>query len=299
MKELIAKKSAPYYYSIRDLEGKAYEEIRAFIQEDFTRHYHIQEFYELIIITKGRGVHYLGDFSYNVKKGAVFVVPPMVKHAFLSEDRMDVFHLLLHPNFFDSFSQILTRLPNYDLLFNVGPTVRQHGHIPSFLNIPDEEFDGFLEKTVMPMLRYDHPDSIFELCTAYSDALHLVCELCRYSEEVQTVSRKDETDIVSAISYINENYSKRIDIDELLKISMLSKTSFYQRFRDITGKSPSQYIISVRLASAQNMLRNTSLSIEDIATSVGFYDRAHFVKAYKNHFGISPTKYKKTFKSQR
>ncbi|MBQ2737967.1 MAG: AraC family transcriptional regulator [Clostridia bacterium] len=297
MKELIEKKGAPYYYSIRNLEEKTYEEIRAFIQRDFTRHFHIQEFYEIIIITNGVGIHTLDEREYSVKKGAVFIVPPMVKHAFISEYQMDVFHTLIHPKFFEYFTRLLSTLPNYDILFNILPTVSRHGNTPAYLYIPEDEFDGFFENYILPMMKYDHPADIFDLCNAYADTLHLICELCRFSVQVQNDKESSQSGIASALTYINENYNKKIELDDLLKISALSKTAFYQRFRELTGKSPSQYIISVRLASAQNMLRNTLLSVDEIASAIGFYDRAHFVKAYKSEFGISPTQYKKSIKN--
>ncbi|MBE7024664.1 MAG: AraC family transcriptional regulator [Ruminococcaceae bacterium] len=96
----------------------------------------------------------------------------------------------------------------------------------------------------------------------------------------------------SILSYIHENFSKNIT-----NLSIGSHFCYHPNYINslvirLTGMSVHQYIIKVRLTNAAMLLENTTLSCEEIATSCGFCDPAHFSKCFKKHFGINPSKYR-------
>ncbi len=97
----------------------------------------------------------------------------------------------------------------------------------------------------------------------------------------------------SALKYIDLNYTKTIDIKELAKQEHISYTYFRTLFKKKTGTSPNQYIIMLRLKNAATLLKQTELSIKEIAKSVGFSDQMYFSRIFKKRFGMTPKEFRK------
>ena len=89
-----------FHYPLSQLEEHPFDMIRGFIQHNFTCFMHRHEFYEINIITSGYGMHYIEDERFLVKRGQVFVIPPMVRHGYICGEGLDVFHLHIHPDYF-------------------------------------------------------------------------------------------------------------------------------------------------------------------------------------------------------
>ena len=85
------------------------------------------------------------------------------------------------------------------------------------------------------------------------------------------------------LDYIEDNYSKQIDVDYLAEICHLSPTHFRRLFRSIIGTNPLDFINSTRITKACDLLRSTEDSILDISEAVGF----HSVSSFNRHFAES------------
>jgi len=73
----------------------------------------------------------------------------------------------------------------------------------------------------------------------------------------------------------------------------MSESNVYRKLKALTGKSTAIYIRSVRLHKSMELIKNGSLSISEVAFTVGFVDPAWFSKAFKEEFGHSPSHFKK------
>ncbi len=109
---------------------------------------------------------------------------------------------------------------------------------------------------------------------------------------------KDEIDnaLNTAVEYINEHYTEKISIEELARKSFLSTNRFINKFENVIGMSPKQYISILRLKKAEGLLKSTSMTLQEISESLGYYDTAHFCKIFKDFSGFTPTKYRKLAK---
>lgn len=95
------------------------------------------------------------------------------------------------------------------------------------------------------------------------------------------------------IEYINNNLDSKIDVKTLAEISHFSPFHFHRISRALLGEPIGAYISRTRLETAAKMIRYSSLNIEVIAYNVGFETPSSLSKAFKIHFGISPTEYRK------
>ncbi len=109
----------------------------------------------------------------------------------------------------------------------------------------------------------------------------------------QKVARENINEVVKkAISFIHENYYNYIDVDILCNYINYSRSYFSRNFRAISGISIPAYINKVRIETAQVLLRETSLSVLEIAYSVGIDDQFYFSKVFRSTSGMSPTEYR-------
>lgn len=124
----------------------------------------------------------------------------------------------------------------------------------------------------------------------------LVLYTCRLLGEVQNVSM--DALLKNVLDYIEMNYYLNLNINNLSEMMNVSKSYFHKLFRDATGGSPLQYINSVRIERAKDMLIKTDTSVLDISFAVGFEDARYFSRLFKKHTGMTPNKYRQLGKKK-
>ena len=97
--------------------------------------------------------------------------------------------------------------------------------------------------------------------------------------------------VINAIKYIQFNYSHDISIDDIAKAVGVSRSHLYRVFMSNVGQSPIDYLTSYRISEACFLLKNSQLSIAEIAVSVGFFDQFYFSRVFKKAKGVPPSKY--------
>ena len=103
----------------------------------------------------------------------------------------------------------------------------------------------------------------------------------------------DYESIVHAIQYIDDNFSHKIKLDELSRLSNMSTTKLKNLFKHFTGCTVTGYILSKKTDYASHLLADSDLSIEELAKKVGFDTVAGFSTSFKKQTGIPPSEYRK------
>lgn len=93
--------------------------------------------------------------------------------------------------------------------------------------------------------------------------------------------------------YIMQHYQEEITLQNLADVAGYSPTHALRIFSEITGKTPFAYIRDIRLTEAAKKLRDSNLSILDVALSLAFGSHEGFTKAFSRQYGISPKQYRK------
>lgn len=99
--------------------------------------------------------------------------------------------------------------------------------------------------------------------------------------------------ISEIVRYINEGYRQRISLAQLAKEFFISPYHLSRTFKDITGFSYSEYLNTVRIKEARKLLRESGLSVTEIAEKTGYESVTHFGRVFKKLTGISPSEYRK------
>ena len=96
-----------------------------------------------------------------------------------------------------------------------------------------------------------------------------------------------------ARDYFLKHYSEQVSIEDYAASRNMSTCWFIRSFKQITGTTPLQYILSVRIANAQSLLENTDYNVAEIASIVGYENSLYFSRIFKKQNGVSPLDYRK------
>ena len=119
-----------------------------------------------------------------------------------------------------------------------------------------------------------------------------VASLIKEAQEMEPRAANSSSQYVfNAVKYIQFNYSHDISIDDIAKAVGVSRSHLYRVFMSNVGQSPIDYLTSYRISEACHLLRNSQLSIAEIAVSVGFFDQFYFSRVFKKAKGVPPSKY--------
>lgn len=100
-------------------------------------------------------------------------------------------------------------------------------------------------------------------------------------------------EIDKATLYFNEHYSEDISIDEYAQNNHVSVSWFIRTFKQCTGSTPMQYILSKRIYNAEILLHDSTYNVTEIAEIVGYDNPLYFSRIFKKVKGISPSEYRK------
>lgn len=168
------------------------------------------------------------------------------------------------------------------LIFRHFPNVYQYDYAVQILTLSDEHLKLLND---VP-LRSDVIDCTF-LYTFYRFLGELQKDMIKQNE-------KHFKKIQIALDYMNSNdvYS----IPELAILCNMSESYFYATFKKITGATPIQTKTKLQALKAEQLLKLTDLSIEEISHRVGFESTTHFRKVFFKRYGTTPKEFRKRFK---
>ena len=139
----------------------------------------------------------------------------------------------------------------------------------------------------LQLCRYGYEDYIASL---FNDILLLVD---RQQHEQKKATGNVQEQIERAAAYFNENYNTKISIDDYAESLHISTNWFIHNFKQYTGMSPAQYILSLRMVNAQSLLERTTYNIKEISEIVGYENPLYFSRVFKKEIGKSPAQYRK------
>lgn len=101
-------------------------------------------------------------------------------------------------------------------------------------------------------------------------------------------------EIDKATLYFNEHYNENISIDEYAQNNHVSVSWFIRNFKQCTGSTPLQYILSKRIYNAEILLQDSSYNLTEISEIIGYDNPLYFSRIFKKVKGISPSEYRKS-----
>lgn len=98
-----------------------------------------------------------------------------------------------------------------------------------------------------------------------------------------------------AAQYFNDHYNLEFSIKDYAASRGMSISYFIRNFKEYTGLTPAQYIISIRITTAQMLLETTKYTVTEIARIIGYENPLYFSRIFHKQKGFSPSGYRKQF----
>ena len=237
-------------------------------------HYHFS--WELGICRQGSGIFYIGSRVFRYTSGDVSVIAPGVVHIAQS-DAEDI-----------SGWQFV----DIDLAAVLGQIS------PEYARLGDSNYSGIIRQPHNGSFRLIVGDILNELRDPGPDsadlirlrAAELAIRLRRLADH--PVSRfilpDNMNEISPAVLYIVNHYQEDVTLDRLAEMCMMSVSTFRRAFLHTMRTTPFEYLYHVRIQTAANLLRTTSLSVTEIATRVGYRTLSSFNRHFRRIMKTSP-----------
>lgn len=229
-------------------------------------HYHI----ELSFVINGSCSAFADGNTYQLTSGDIFITFPNQVHFFTnSSSDMDAFVLQLSPQAFPEYERVIsTQIP------------------------------------ASPLIKYDNPDYISALITNthqvkgifHDTIIRSYCSiilgtLFNVITFVNSISLDTNT-INQIVNYCNKNYNENISLQSISEHLHISTWRISHIFNEDLNINFRKYINTLRLNKAEDLLLNSSLSVIEIAYSVGFENIRTFNRCFLSKYGCSPTAYR-------
>lgn len=132
------------------------------------------------------------------------------------------------------------------------------------------------------------------------DSKRIVDSLIHFIEtEIETIfasqEQRESQPIKFCKQYIQEHYKEQITLDQIARELFLNPVYLGALFKSKTGTSFTNWLLSVRIDHAKELLKSTRFSIYEVAEQVGYSDAKHFSRLFQKHEGIKPIEFRKLY----
>ncbi len=234
--------------------------------------------HELVLIVGGKGVVGIEDKEYDVKKGMLFYFNPGIEH-FLETQKEDPMH------FYGVHFDFAHLIINNSSCWNVMKGERLRIEAVSQTN------NGYILVDIFKKLNMYWKNKFpgYELiCRALLQ--QLIFEVLE-DNRAKSFNYVTYTRVEKIVDYIQQNFQKKITLEELAEISELTPTYLSKVFRKITGYTVVGFINRLKVDKAKELIIEGNNKIKEIAHLSGFEDEFYFSRVFKKLEGVSPSTY--------
>ena len=141
--------------------------------------------------------------------------------------------------------------------------------------------------------RHDYLTTIIEIKDYEELRSWFITKIQEAGRNVATKKEKSSNSIVArAKEYIKNHYNKDISLDDVSREVNISPYYFSKLFKDETGENFIEYVTSIRMERAKELLENSGMSMKEICVEIGYADANYFSRTFKKNVGVTPTEYK-------
>ncbi|RED89100.1 AraC family transcriptional regulator [Cohnella phaseoli] len=250
-----------------------------------TWHYHKEV--EFLLVKQGAHNMFTPNRSYTLNEGDVMVIGSSQLHRGRPISK-ELVYIVLHfdlETYFDPsmmryyrhFSEVSCPLEELNYIFRENAALRAEAG-----SIIERIHSEIMEKPVG-----------YEI-VASMQIKHLLLTLLRGDSRglLQAQGGSNSDAMKPVLEYIEQNFSDRIELEEVSRLAGMSYSYFSKAFKKTMGLSFTSFVNRKKIAKAERLLATSGRNIDDIARSVGFENMAHFFKLFKRFNGCTPKEFK-------
>ena len=255
---------------------------------------HHHSFLEMVMITSGKAFYHEEKLERELCQGEILLINHLTDHVICSHDPdCTLINIWFRPEDIEN---------NISLNMGINTLIEFTFLRPFYNNVSRNKINIF-DTDRKFYFRLLH--SLLQLLHIFNTSVDNKQQILRFQLSVSLSILYDfykthilhNTDIgasfFSVIHYLQEHYTEKISIDALASQLGINKFSFSKKFNKTFGQSIPEYINTIRINHAKELLGSGNFSVIEIANMLGFFDNAHFCKTFKSTTGMSPADYRK------
>lgn len=280
-------------YSIRAFSSSQ-EEDQPFQVEvfDANRHFQVEyphrhDFYEILFITRGSGVHVIDANKYEIKPPCIFFLSPGQAHKLELSHDIDGYIFIFTADYYLLNKSNRNQLLEYPFFFTV-----QQDNPPLLLGSESDTafFRSLFERGIdeLTLRKKHYPEmlaSILDLILQTSASLY------QSSENLENKG-KGHIMVKRFLQLVEENYQQNLSVSDYANQLAVSANHLTQTVKQLTGKTSVSIIRSKQIIEIKRLLVHTSLGVAQISEQLGFTDQSYFTKFFKKEVGITPLQFR-------
>jgi AraC-like DNA-binding protein len=262
--------------------------------EAFKLSKHTHDAIEISYVTEGTGFQYMNDATLQVKQGDIFLLPMGTAHVYRPPSpakvgSLGVINCVFRP-------EALRQWPDFP---PAGSALHQVLYEPHTMERP--WFHLYDKDSAFADLFYNLLSEYRQRQPGYEVVVHslfsqLIALLHRHSVMTGSYERRSPK-IEDALQYIKHHCFKDITLKQVAEHSFLSVSHLQRLLKQATGSSFTSYVQHLRVKTCCELLKTTSMTVQQIANTVGYHDMKHFHELFRHKTGMTPQEYRKNDKA--
>ena len=243
-------------------------------------HWHTEP--EFVYIAQGRYEVYDPQGNYTIHEGDLCLFPPGKEHCIRAIDSTSEYWTI-----YFSLDLISMQDSHFFQQAFVAPMRSGSLHIPPVIHTTQKMAESLAVMMDTDKENYQKFSALIDLCSQ-------IMPLC--SQQSTSLQIPAEHSAVQQCHfYISANYASKLTLEELAAHVHLHPNYLCHLFKENTGQTVFDYLTHVRIHHARILLRETKLTIAQIAYQTGFSGVDYFTKKFKESMNMTPTQYRKSF----
>lgn len=242
--------------------------------------------YEMILVTNGQAQAVINHKTYDLKARSLIFISRMERHNFLIKEKP-------YCRYVASMSSNL-----------IMSHIKEPELISIFIQRPKEfshaiELDEDAYRILLPLFcrMADEYTDRHDFYVTSSIALFISILIALYRAHAEYFPMRSHSTMSDAVldaqKYINDNYHRKLTLQEIADKNFMSRHTLSLAFKDIVGITFKEYLLLFRITEAKKLLITTDLSVSQIAEQVGYINVNNFVKLFREREHITPLQYRK------
>lgn len=240
-----------------------------------------------IYVIDGNGKIKIDNNIFNIEKNCLISVVPWAITEIIEVNKPLKIYVLKYS--FDLFNKNLFNIyDNESRTVLISKTVLNQAisyHEESLINTFKKAFELTRSQENIPK---NIINSLF-----FSYILEIGASHALYFESKEEVDTKDKKNI---LSYIYNNSDKKITLDELSKIFFMSNSNISRYINSETNLTFFELLNEIRVKKAVELLIHTDMTVSEIASFLGYFDKSHFIKNFKSIINVNPNEFRRCYK---
>jgi len=259
---------------------------------DADRHFEVQyphrhDFFEILFLTKGTGIHIIDFKEYEIKANAIFFLSPGQIHTIEFSQDVEGYIFLFTPEFYlinKANKNKLLEFPFFYHLSEEQPPIylNEHNDISFFKEIFKRGIDEIAQESE------DTP----EIVSAYLDLILLHSKKLYPQQETLILQKSGHLLVKRFKILIEEHYQENLTVSNYADILNITANHLTETVKSVTGRTSTDLIKDKTILEIKRLLIFTDYTATQIAQLFNFKDQSYFTKYFKKSTGLTPVQFR-------